>query len=441
MGKIMEVAEALWQGQASTRDYHPFAPPYGTEQISRDTWFNKGFANTIIRRTDDGLVVIDTGGFFDSKTKFKSIRKHLSERLHTAIFTHGHTDHVFGVHRFVEEARESGWPRPRTVAHQAILERFSRYRESVGWNSIINGRQFSGNGGQSYWPDQFPAIDITYSQAVDLSVGGAEIHLRHSRGETDDHTWVYFSDTGVLATGDMFIYAMPNAGNPQKVQRYAADWAVALRRMAALEPEVLAPGHGFPIVGRQRVRKALLDTAEALESLHQQTLALMNQGASLDRILQSVQVPPGLSQAPYLQPVYDEPEFIVRNIYRLYGGWYDGIPSHLKPAPQSIQAREIAALAGGVEKLAARARDLAAGGDLRMACHLADWALQAEPGNAAIKETAREVYLARVDQENSTMAKGVFLDTARSLGADPDDQRMEPGYLIGRQAALAQIGD
>ena len=22
--------------------------------------------------------------------------------------------------------------------------------------------------------------------------------------------------------------------------------------------------------------------------------------------------------------VYDEPEFIVRNIWRLYGGWYDG---------------------------------------------------------------------------------------------------------------------
>ena len=35
-----------------------------------------------------------------------------------------------------------------------------------------------------------------------------------------------------------------------QVQRYAADWAASLRAMAALEPELLIPGHGMPIFGR-----------------------------------------------------------------------------------------------------------------------------------------------------------------------------------------------
>jgi hypothetical protein len=41
----------------------------------------------------------------------------------------------------------------------------------------------------------------------------------------------------------------------------------------------------------------------------------MNQGARLDQILGRVRVHPGLLQRPYLAPIYDEPELIVRNIY------------------------------------------------------------------------------------------------------------------------------
>jgi alkyl sulfatase BDS1-like metallo-beta-lactamase superfamily hydrolase len=58
-----------------------------------------------------------------------------------------------------------------------------------------------------------------------------------------------------------------------------------------------------------------------------------------------------LHNIPYLQPSYDEPEFIVRNIWRLYGGWWDGNPAKLKPPKQSDLAKEIANLAGNYLKL------------------------------------------------------------------------------------------
>ena len=151
----------------------------------------------------------------------------------------------------------------------------------------------------------------------------------------------------VLCTGDLFIWASPNCGNPQKVQRYPREWAIGLRKMQALGAEVLLPGHGLPILGADRIDLALGETAELLESLVDQTLALMNAGARLDEIVHTVQAPAHLLDRPYLKPVYDEPEFVVRNLWRLYGGWYDGNPAHLKPAPDAVLAAEVADLAGG----------------------------------------------------------------------------------------------
>ena len=53
-----------------------------------------------------------------------------------------------------------------------------------------------------------------------------------------------FAGRRLLCVGDMFIWVVPNAGNPQKVQRYPLEWARALRAMAALDAEVMLPGHG-----------------------------------------------------------------------------------------------------------------------------------------------------------------------------------------------------
>jgi alkyl sulfatase BDS1-like metallo-beta-lactamase superfamily hydrolase len=176
--------------------------------------------------------------------------------------------------------------------------------------------------------------------------------------------------------------------------------------MAALEAEVLSPGHGVIIVGRGRVRQALTDTADFLESLHDETVALMNQGATLDTILHTVRPPEELAERPYLQPVYDEPEFIVRNIWRLYGGWYDGTPSQLKPAPQAQQGAE--RLVGGVRALVERARQLMADGDLAMASHLVDWAVAADQSDAEAQSVRAEVYSRRAGESRAIMTRGIF---------------------------------
>jgi alkyl sulfatase BDS1-like metallo-beta-lactamase superfamily hydrolase len=156
------------------------------------------------------------------------------------------------------------------------------------------------------------------------------------------------------------------------------------------------------------VRQALEDGAELLETLLERTLAMMNQGARLDDIVHAVRAPEHLLARPYLRPIYDEPEFVVRNIWRYYGGWYDGDPSHLKPAPAGAVAQELATLAGGAQRLADRATELAAAGDLRLASHLAELAAQAAPDDKAVHAVRAEVFGARAGEEASTMSKGIY---------------------------------
>jgi alkyl sulfatase BDS1-like metallo-beta-lactamase superfamily hydrolase len=415
---LRERSERLWNGLDTTADphHHPFAGPSQLEEVAPGVAFYKSFVNVTALRTDAGLLLVDTGSFAPVQHMrcFESIRRWSPDRIHTAIYTHGHVDHAYGLPPYLREARAKDWAPPQIVGHAAVPARMQRYALTAGYNSAINSRQF---GIPLEWPTQPDPPTLTYSDRMQLSIGGHAIGLVHARGETDDHTWVFLPEQKILCTGDLFIWAAPNAGNPQKVQRYASDWAEALRSMAALAPELLLPGHGLPIFGAARVREALVDTAEYLESLVRQSVDAMNAGASIYDLIESIRPPPHLAEKPYLRPVYDEPEFIVRNVHRHLAGWYSGVPSELKPAPRREQAREIAALAGGVAKLLARAAQCADAGDVRMACHLVDWAVTAEPESAEANHLRSRVYGERAAAEPSTMSRGIFSAAARESEA------------------------
>ncbi|HEX5613146.1 MAG TPA: alkyl sulfatase dimerization domain-containing protein [Burkholderiales bacterium] len=410
----MKRSDRLWCGEASTvqPDFHPFGGPRMLEELAGGVAFFKAFVNVTAVRTDEGLVLIDTGSFHPAshKLSFDAVRGWSGERVNTAVYTHGHVDHAYGLPPFLAEAKAKRWAPPRIVGHANVLPRMQRYVETAGYNTIINTRQF---GVATAWPVDYQAPNETYTDRLQLTVGGTRFELHHAKGETDDHTWVWLPQRKVLCTGDLFIWAAPNAGNPQKVQRYAVEWAAALRSMAALDAELLLPGHGLPISGAARVREALLDTAAYLESLVRQTLERLNAGQTVYEILQEVRPPEALAQKPYLRPVYDEPEFIVRNLWRCFGGWYSGVPSELKPAPRKQLASEIASLAGGVEKLLERARALLGAGDARLAAHLADWALEAEPQSSEVHAVRATVYKQLLESSTSTMSKGIYGAAAR----------------------------
>jgi alkyl sulfatase BDS1-like metallo-beta-lactamase superfamily hydrolase len=387
----------------------------------------ESFSHVVAFRTDAGLVLFDTSGELTGEAVVGALRGWSDERVHTILYTHGHVDHVGGAGAFLADAADRGHRSPRVVGHENVRGRFERYRTTNGLNLAINARQFGGlkgmleghtlGGAERFLPVETPEPDVTFNDRLRLTVGGMEMQLQHARGETDDHIWAWLPERKIICAGDFFIWNFPNAGNPQKVQRYPVEWAAALREMAGMEAELFIPAHGLPIAGAGRIRSVLGDVVRVLESTIDQTLERMNAGETLDVILDQVEVDPELLSKPYLRPLYDEPEFVVRNIWRLYGGWYDGNPARLKPASDAALAREITGLLGGVESLIQRSEELADAGDWRLACHLVEMAVQAAPDDKRAHGARADVYRRRRKHETSLMAKGIFGQAARDSAA------------------------
>jgi len=372
----------------------------------------EAFGHVVVFDSGEGLVVFDTSTRQPAGQIVAAIRSWSQAPVHTIVYTHGHVDHVGGAAVFLQDAEERGHPRPRIVAHENVPRRFDRYDRTNGYNAIINARQFGGTRQVDFTRPQFMTgfvqPDVTFEERMEFRAGDLTFELHHALGETDDHTWAWCPEKRAICSGDLMTWTFPNAGNPQKVQRYPLEWAQALRAMVAKEPELLLPAHGLPIAGKERIALVLGEVAGALERLVEDVLAMMNNGARLDEVVQAVHVPEEVLSRPWLQPVYDEPEFVVRNTWRMYGGWYDGNPAHLKPAPDAELGAEMARLAGGALLLAERGRELAKAGDLRLASHLVEAAALAAPEDRDVHRLRAEVYDMRQAAERSLMARGIF---------------------------------
>ncbi|MCH8993494.1 MAG: MBL fold metallo-hydrolase [Chloroflexi bacterium] len=360
------------------------------------------------------LLLVDTTPRWVAAQTLQELRsQHSQAPIDAIIYTHGHIDHTSGATVFLDEASGAGRPRPRIVAHEDVAARFQRYTLLEEQNNFINRVQFALDESAQIFRAAFWSYpDVTYRDAMTLTVGNERFELFHSRGETDDETWVWCPARRVLCTGDTFVWSSPNAGNPYKVQRYAKDWAVALEQMAALKPAVLLPGHGPALRDEARIQEALLDTAQWLRTIHDQVVAKMNEGKWLEDIISEMEYPQELAKKPWLRPIYDHPEFVARNVYRLYGGWYDGDPANILPAHSNDVARELVAI-GGAAPLLERARQLQESGNLQMACHLVDWVRKGEPDNQQAWELWRDLFTARAEAEQSLMARGAFLRAIR----------------------------
>ena len=379
----------------------------GPVEVAERTWFASMLSGVTAFDTDDGLVLVDAGAEMLAPGLAAAIREETTAPVHTAIFTHGHVDHAYGLTHFLVEGQD----RPTVIGHRNMPARFERYARTSRHNSALNARQFGGavdsdTGVVFDFPEILP--DTLYDDDMTIEVGGTTFELHHARGETDDHTWVFCPERSVLCPGDLVIWGVPNAGNPQKVQRYPWDWADALREMAALEPRSLAPGHGGPVVDDPTlVQRILVETADFLQTIVDRTLEIMEDGSPphVD-VIRRLELPS--SDSPWLQPVYDEAEFIARNVIRYYGGWFSGRPSELKPAPRAEVAAAIATATGGATELARLAESRAADGDLAVACHLADFALEADPADEVVRQIVADIYEQRSASEDSLMAVNLF---------------------------------
>ncbi|MFC0582800.1 alkyl sulfatase dimerization domain-containing protein [Micrococcoides hystricis] len=391
------------------------------------------FARVVAVKTNAGIVLFDTSTGVATEKVLSELRSWSQDPIHTVFYTHGHLDHVSGSGTVRQHAIDRGEPAPRFVGHQNIARRWARYRRTNQFNLDINSRQNNhlanpnftigpnaearARGVNTFVPEDVVEPDTTFTDVFTENIGGLTFSVRHVLAETDDHSWIHIPELKTVIGADLISWNFPNAGNPQKIQRYPAEWAQALRDIIAVEPELYVPMHGLPITGHQRITTVLGDTAEALETIVDQVVDAMNQGHSLPRIVEQLRLPTELMAKPWLRPRYDDPEFMIRTVWRSYAGWWDGEPVTLKPASRTDVARALAEMVSNGLTLKAAAEKAVADGQLDVATELATYAAAATPEDPEVHRTLAEVYATRAESEPSTMCKGVFVDAAERASA------------------------
>jgi cyclase len=178
-----------------------------------------GGANTLVRVTKEGLIVVDTKN--PSDENYKRLMEEISSvsnlPVKYVLNTHHHPDHVGNNQKFIDAGAQ-------VIGLDALKTRMT---------SDPRTKDIPGP------PTQ------TFTKDYDLKFGGAEVHAHFfARGHTGDDTMVYFPDLKVVMVSDEITNNTPivdfaNGGS-------AVEWTQVLDGVLKLDFEQAIPGRGEP---------------------------------------------------------------------------------------------------------------------------------------------------------------------------------------------------
>jgi uncharacterized sulfatase len=335
-----------------------------------------GQGNSLAIETDAGVVVLDASGYRHAPAMIETLRGHTEAPVHAIVYSHGHHGYNAAVDVWQAHNAERGDPQARLVAHENLVRRYARYRETDELQRRMAAVQF---------PAKEPVpIDLlkqaltlhdpteTFADRMLLVDGARRVELIWSPSEVDDALAVWLPDDGLLCGGAATPgFTIPNVGTPLRTQRLTVRWAETLDRLAALAPQRLLTEFG-PLIEGDAIAHQLAETARALRWLRAEVVERMNRGMDEREILADITYPADLFDQPWMAPTYGAPEYIVRDLYREENGWWDRNPTSLHPAPLGEAAAAVRSAITDPAVVIARARALADEGETQLALHVID---------------------------------------------------------------------
>src|SRR5688572_18090102 len=96
---LLAVSERILSGTASIDERHPVSISGGTtlNELGDGLAFLESFANVTAVTAGGELLLIDAGGILHAGAVHEAVRAWTDAPLRTAVYTHGHVDHVFAV--------------------------------------------------------------------------------------------------------------------------------------------------------------------------------------------------------------------------------------------------------------------------------------------------------------------------------------------------------
>ena len=355
-------------------------------------------SNCTLIEGDEGCVLVDTLPTVDfAEPVAEGFRRITDKPIRAVIYTHVHPDHISGVKAFVsdEEVRSGA---VEVIALDELTDHLARdsgllapvlARRAMYTFGFELPRDDTGNVGSGLGPPNIPgrrsfiAPTRTFAGQEEIDVAGVRLTLIHLPSETDDQVVVWSGDDRVLLSADVIqgetfpnIYALRGTGfrNPMV-------WARAIDRLRRLRPETLIPHHGRPVSGAAAADGVLTAYRDAIKYLHDQTVRLINKGATPDELMEHVAMPPHLAEHEWLGEFYGSYKHSAPAIYAGYVGWFDGDPAKLDPPPRQERAARYVALMGGRDALLREARKALDDGDAQWSAELTGWLVAADTGD------------------------------------------------------------
>ena len=315
-----------------------------------------GLANSVLVEGPDGAFIVDTLESYKAATAvraaFDALLAPTGKRIVALVYTHGHTDHVYGAAAFVNEQHVvdvyAHRSLPDTVRDGSLVTGAVYQRSQRQFGTYLetgpDGHLNSGIGpGLAYDNSSllgYVRPTILYDERLDTRIAGLDVTLLHTPGETSDHTFVYLPHVRVGLAGDNIYKAFPNLYSIRGTRaRSVRTWFQSLDRILDFDVDVLVLSHTTPIVGADAVRSVVRTYRDGIQYVHDQTLRLMNLGFSTEEIIDKVHLPEYLAGHPYLQEFYGTVPWGVQAVVDYYIGWFEGRASKLNPLPWREQVR------------------------------------------------------------------------------------------------------
>ncbi len=187
--------------------------------------------------TSDGYVMIDLPQQPIDAVRWRE-RMEDKAPIRYLINTEPHGDHISGNAYFTNT---------KIVGQVKLQECFERYLYAFGTLDEKRER-FKETDPDSVWlvghPD-YPAVNpptLTFDDTLTLHVGNHTFNIIHMPGHTAPQTSVHVPEEGVVFTGDNVFFKCRSW--LQECDPW--EWLAALNSIAALDVELIVPGHGDP---------------------------------------------------------------------------------------------------------------------------------------------------------------------------------------------------
>ena len=399
----------LWrQGQLLARD--------GLFEVVPGVYQARGFDASVMSfiEGERGVIVVDPLISTETAAAAWSLyRQHRGDRPVAAmVYTHSHVDHFGGVRGVIsDEDVASG--RVEVIAPEGFMQHavsenvfagpaMSRRAAYMYGTSLPKGPdgQIGVGLGQAMSTGQVtlipPTFDITET-GQDLTVDGVRIVFQVTPGtEAPAEMNFYLPGRRALCAAENATHTMHNVLTLRGAQvRDARAWAMYLNETIALwgdELEVVFASHHWPTWGRERAVEFLAAQRDMYAYLHDQTVRLLNRGATGAEIAEELRLPPALERAWHTHGYYGSLSHNTKAVYQRYLGWYDGNPAHLWPHPPVEAGRRYVSAMGGAGAAMGVARAAFIAGDYRWAVEVLSHILFSGHGDAETRELAADAF-------------------------------------------------